>query len=811
MANPGTFPLQFEPYLTNVDVSFWQRLTELKLDVYKLSDAAVSVHGAYQAGRQFSTTTQTTAPASSETSPPGERSSLRALPSTIRLSADAFDSPTTSAPLSGNPGLTVSLMGQLYNANTIEDFVAMNRAARLQQAGNRLWLDITQGQCWTRPQLLNPFVMLSFADLKKYRYYYRCAFPAIPSRAPPTLVGSVVPLARAWADPADAKNDGEAGTRRVQALRLAYATYVRQAYESEGSAALVSPYFVIIRNKVVAGVEDPASAEHEVSIHPLADYPELSQACAASSGRELTVGFIDPCGLAANPGWPLRNLLLLLQYHHSRVAVGTEATTIRVVSLRDSTIWGQNRGAPATATAGGQDAPTPDAGALHLTVLLPSVSEMAAYQPPVASPSPDVAASTPGSGLSLPAAAFDWPAFLGKPVGWERHPEGKTGPRAIDLAAAMDPTHLATTAMELNLKLMKWRVAPDLNLAVVQRQRCLLLGAGTLGTYVARALLPLYQFSDCLNGGKWKAKSAAEQLKGVYPHAVTQGHVLTIPMPGHAVGDDQRTAVEKDLATLEALVRSHDVLFLLTDSREARWLPTLWGAYHGKTVINAALGFDGYLVMRHGYAPCGTHAVRDPSSSPGPDAGSADLSPQLGCYFCNDVVAPTDSLSDRTLDQQCTVTRPGLAPLASALAVELLVTILQHPLGVRAPAPAAAAASNQTAPTSGAWMGDPPHQIRGFLTGFQQQQVVGQAYDKCTACSDTVLGAYHTDKYEFLWKVFNNYRTDGDAGDIIEYSYLEALTGLRELKLQTEGLLADLDWGEGDDELDNISFEDNIG
>lgn len=49
-----------------------------------------------------------------------------------------------------------------------------------------------------------------------------------------------------------------------------------------------------------------------------------------------------------------------------------------------------------------------------------------------------------------------------------------------------------------------------------------------------------------------------------------------------------------------------------------------------QVAINAALGFDTYLVMRHGAAPS-----LDSNSS-------SDGQPRLGCYFCNDVVAPLD-------------------------------------------------------------------------------------------------------------------------------------------------------------------------
>ena len=107
------------------------------------------------------------------------------------------------------------------------------------------------------------------------------------------------------------------------------------------------------------------------------------------------------------------------------------------------------------------------------------------------------------------------------------------------------------------------------------------------------------------------------------------------------------------VSSARAQIQKHDVVFLLTDTRESRWLPTLLCAVHDKLLINAALGLDSFVVMRHG----STHS---PDPPPPPAQAATGVPDRLGCYFCNDVVAPEDSTRDRTLDQQCTVARPGL-------------------------------------------------------------------------------------------------------------------------------------------------------
>lgn len=53
-------------------------------------------------------------------------------------------------------------------------------------------------------------------------------------------------------------------------------------------------------------------------------------------------------------------------------------------------------------------------------------------------------------------------------------------------------------------------------------------------------------------------------------------------MPGHPIPPASVEQARKDVETLEKLVDEHDVIFLLMDSRESRWLPTVLGAAKGK-------------------------------------------------------------------------------------------------------------------------------------------------------------------------------------------------------------------------------------
>ncbi|CAG8736275.1 18804_t:CDS:2, partial [Acaulospora morrowiae] len=492
-------------------------------------------------------------------------------------------------------------------------FKQLDKNALFREVTEQIWQDIISGAAVNSPFLLTRFILITFADLKKYKYHFWFGFPALLTE-PPWIIedNEVKSVGSVW-------DEKDVGT-------------FKKNYElfTQGHPSTCIGFFLV--KKVDNG---------EIEVGGLSEWDTFFKGC---DNDEKMIGFADPSSLPDNPGWPLRNFLVLV---HRRWNVHK----IKVLCYRE--------------IPGKKDI----SQSRILTVVLPDPVKI----------------------------NDDCP----KSVGWEKNSQGKLGPRMADLSDLMDPKsaltlRLADTSVDLNLKLMRWRIIPELNLEKIRDTRCLLLGAGTLGCYVARGLLgwgvreitfvdnarvsysnpvrqPLFFFEDCLEGGKPKAQTAAENLKKVYPGVTSEGYELNIPMPGHSISSEEKT--KSDVEKLTQLFESHDVIFLLMDSRESRWLPTLLGATMRKLVMNIALGFDTYVVMRHGVKD-DTEAQATTSSSK-----SIPLVKKLGCYFCNDVVAPVNSLKDRTLDQQCTVTRPGLSAIAAALGVELMVSVLHHDKG----------------------------------------------------------------------------------------------------------------------------------
>ncbi|KAF8260462.1 hypothetical protein EI94DRAFT_1667960 [Lactarius quietus] len=661
--------VQFAQFSSLVQPTFWHELSRVKLDVLRLSDDSVPLTATYSAGRTIK-----------------DRNTGQevALGCNISVGGESLSEDYSATPQS------ITAQGILKNYNTIEEFKNADKRALFNKLSDEIWDSIIQNH---DVAALTRFLVITFADLKKFKFYYWFAFPAFAAQ----------PL---W-EISDDWNSPGAHFSNDQLSSLA------------SQLSLTPPPFFLVRPGPNDTVETAPISEFSTFF---ANVPQQSQ----------TIGFLDPSAQASAPGWPLRNLLAYLR------AVHPDATqTVRVLCWRGdaaSSRFGILRGGP--------------------------------------------------TGTEKPSA-----------VGWEKNVQGKLGARVADLAPMMDPKRLADQAVDLNLKLMRWRILPSLDLEKIAQTRCLLLGAGTLGCYVARTLMgwgirkitlvdsgrvsfsnpvrqPLFEFDDCIDGGKPKAEAAAARLKKIFPGVDATGVTLSVPMPGHPIPPGSEEQTKRDVKVLEDLFDTHDAVFLLMDSRESRWLPTVLGAAKGKIVLNAALGFDSYLVMRHG-------ARENP----------AEGSRRLGCYYCNDIVAPADSLTDRTLDQMCTVTRPGLAPIASATAVELLVSLLQHPLGLHAPAPPPGQ-DPQEVDQGGSVLGLVPHQLRGFLAQFRTMPIVGAAFDSCTGCSETVLKAYETQGFAMLLRAFN------------ETGFLEALTGLDKLHAEGEQALEAVDWEEGGSDED---------
>lgn len=133
------------------------------------------------------------------------------------------------------------------------------------------------------------------------------------------------------------------------------------------------------------------------------------------------------------------------------------------------------------------------------------------------------------------------------------------------------------------------------------------------------------------------------------------------------------------------------------------------------------------------------------------------------------------------------MTRPGVAAIASALLVELLTSLLQHPLGKDALAPRFTQGSIPEREPANHPLGLVPHQIRGYVSTFHNINILGHAYDCCSACSPKILAAYRGDGWGFVKRALQ------------EKDYVAELSGLAEVQRRAEELAGDVDWDEEDE------------
>lgn len=135
-------------------------------------------------------------------------------------------------------------------------------------------------------------------------------------------------------------------------------------------------------------------------------------------------------------------------------------------------------------------------------------------------------------------------------TGWEKNNNGKLIPRIANMNDVMDPIKTAEHFALLNLKLMKWRLLPALDLDIIRTQKCLLFGAGTLGCGIARNLMSwgftnisfidsghvnysnpvrqsLFTYSDAAQN-RFKSTAASERLLEILPSIVSIASLLCI-------------------------------------------------------------------------------------------------------------------------------------------------------------------------------------------------------------------------------------------------------------------------------------------
>lgn len=433
--------LKFATFTSDIELPFYTSLASHKINHDKLDDSARRLLGLYEIR--------------SSDSP---EASCR-----LQIHGNALTSDAV-------PAGFCRAEGMIKNFNTIEDYRSLDKGAVLSQAACTIWDAINDGTIYSCPSLLASFTAICFADLKKYKFTYLFAFPALHSDSPWRLVpnvGSRLGLAEGSHGEGDAiiHMTGEETAALVDSVQTwRYRVDARQHGFFLAKKRRPSSFVGYTRKD--EATEDGSGLDDETGYRPttpgtpgdklgftwavgsLIDYEREFFEDIPEEDR--FVGFTDPSTYPTYPGWMLRNLLILIRRRW-------KTDRVQIICYRDV----QARRDEAK------------------SIILPLVLE----------------ASDASTSSAQNSSLLELSDKMPKVTGWERNSAGKVMSRIANLGEYMDPQRLADQAVDLNLKLIKWRIAPGLDLDKIKDTKCLLLGAGTLGSYVARNLMVRIWFS----------------------------------------------------------------------------------------------------------------------------------------------------------------------------------------------------------------------------------------------------------------------------------------------------------------------------
>lgn len=185
-----------------------------------------------------------------------------------------------------------------------------------------------------------------------------------------------------------------------------------------------------------------------------------------SSTDEVFVGFADPCSSPDYVGWPLRNLLAFLCAKMSKKFFSS--TGLNVIALRQNTHKKLHD----------DDCPVSVSESLLVKVKLDS--KMSPSEDPLITGKLFWYFRSKSPVFYFYKSHYNFFAFFAilfifvvqpKCLGFEKNGNGAFGPKLASMKAQMDPTALAESQSMLNLKLMKWRLVPDLDLEIFTEKK----------------------------------------------------------------------------------------------------------------------------------------------------------------------------------------------------------------------------------------------------------------------------------------------------------------------------------------------------